>query len=774
MNKSSTEYLNIIKHSPTAMLILTPNFKIIHANISYLEATMAEKRNIIEKNIFEAFPDNPSDRSANGVTNLNASLKKVLKTRKPQKLPVQKYDVPLPDGTFQEKYWDVLNVPVIGDNGEIDHIIHSVTDVTQQVKTEAALELAVGAAQLGTWEIDLQKNAYIHRNPRHDILYGYAVKQSSWSHDTAKKKILNEDLATYDRAFSEALSTGTIDFEVRTQWEDNTIHWIEVKGKVYFNSNGTPSKAAGVNLDITEQRLTEKALRKAKEEAESAVKAKDEFLSTMSHEIRTPLNAVIGLSNLLLEDNLTENQAFNLNALNFAADNLLHLVNNVLDYSKIQAGKIEVNDENFNLYDLIEKLIKTHEPKAVKKNVELSINFEQKVPKMICSDPFLLSQILHNLIGNALKFTYNGLISVSVEFIKEEKEKKWLRFSIEDSGKGIAPDKLDYIFQKFAQQRNFSDTDHEGTGLGLSITKSLVETLGGEIGVKSIPGEGSKFYFTLPTVEASLCSTEESLVNNQQEQFPDLRKKQILLVEDVEINRSIILQYLKKWWDLKPDEAEDGEQALRMVQKKNYKLILMDLRMPNMDGYEASKKIREMKAYRETPILAFTAETKKDPKHLHLFDDRIFKPFEPADLKNKIQKHLVGLKIKDKLRPGTENEEMRKGERPVFDIERYKKMSDGEPQVLKKFLRISVRAFKKYREDFLAVKEAASLSDLIHRNSMNTHYINTVVLNKKIREFESSLISHKPAAQLQKEKNEILEEFDCILNGLKKVIMSLQ
>ena len=773
MNKRSKDFLNIITYSPSTLLILTPEFEIIHASNRYLEATMADKRSIVGKNIFEAFPDNPDDPQANGVRNLKASLKEVLRTGELQKMPTQKYDVPHPDGTFQEKFWKVVNAPVIGEDQQIEHIIHSVTDVTDQVKTEAALELAVGAAKLGTWEIDLTGNSFIHRNLRHDKIYGYERPQPTWSHEMARQKILTEDVAIYDKAFSEAARTGNIDFEVRIKWGDGSIHWMELKGKVYFSAKGEPTKAAGVNIDITEQRLTEEALRAAKEEAESAAKAKEEFLSTMSHEIRTPLNAVIGISNLLLDDHLTAHQKSNLDSLNFAAGNLLHLINNVLDFSKIRAGKIDVNKEDFDLPNLVFNLIRTHQPKAATKNVELVSSVGQKIPGRICSDPFILSQILHNLIGNALKFTDKGTISVSVEIFKEEKDERWLKFRVEDTGKGIAPDKLDYIFEKFSQQRNFSDGNYEGTGLGLPITKSLVEILGGNIHVSSSPGKGSLFYFILPTTEASLCSKEETQANDRQELIEDLEEKQLLLVEDVEINRNIILQYLKKWWNVVPDEAENGEKALEMVQQKNYDLILMDLRMPIMDGYEASKIIRKYDEYRETPILAFTADTRNNRKYSSLFNDTIYKPFEPGDLKYKIQKHLVAPGKKDRLSPTPKDDEKGETGSSSFDIRRYRKMAEGEPEMLKKFITVSVKGFEKYKEDFLAVKDEAALSDLIHRNTMNVYYVNAVGLQEKIEKFRSTLTGRKKEEELQAEKEKILTEFQIIIDGLKELIPSL-
>ncbi|MDT0688031.1 ATP-binding protein [Autumnicola psychrophila] len=769
MNESSENLLNIIRSLPGALLILKPDFQIIYASNSYLRATKADGENIIGMHIFEAFPDNPENPNANGVKNLRASLEKVLSTGKPQKMQMQKYDVPLPNGTFEEKYWNVINTPVTGEAEEILYIIHSVEDVTEQVKTKAALELAVEAAQLGTWEIDLTTGKFTHRNLRHDLIYGFDNFQPVWNHEIARNKILAEDVKIYDCAFSEAVKTGHLDFEVKTKWEDGSIHWLEIKGKVYFSETGEPNKAAGVNIDVTEQRRTEEALRKAKKEAESAAMAKDEFLSVMSHEIRTPLNAVIGLSNLLLDNNPREDQKSNMESLQFAAGNLLHLINDILDFSKIEAGRMDISEENFDLTDLIYNLIRTHEPKASEKGIELMLTLEESVPTRICADPFLLTQVLHNLVGNAIKFTEKGEVGICVEFAREEQEKKWLKFSVRDTGKGIAADKLDYIFEKFAQQRKFSEGNIGGTGLGLSITKSLIELMGGSVEVESTPGKGSNFWFYLPINEANSFKAEGKQQKAAEEEHLDLSEKNVLIVEDVEINRNILIQYLKKWWNLSPEESESGEKAIEMVQQKKYDIILMDLRMPKMDGYETSEKIREINGYQETPILAFTAETKNNLKGSHLFDDTIFKPFEPGDLKQKIQKHLVSFGNKRVRKSSNKN---RKEEKKTgIDIFRFEKMAEGNGELLKKFISGSVLAFETYRKDFLAVEDEETLSDLIHRNTMNIYYANANLLKNKIEAYREKIAQEREGANgLKVEKEQIGAEFERVITHHKNLL----
>lgn len=750
---SSDNLLNIISHLPNALLLLTPDFRIVFASNSYLKATLANRDTIVGKNIFEAFPDNPEDDTASGVSDLNASFNKVLETKKPQQMPVQKYDVPRSDGTFEEKYWDVTNTPVLDETGKIKYIIHSVVDVTDKVKTEAALQLAVEASKLGTWEMDLTTGNLKHRNVRHDQIYGYKRLQPKWDHGVARKKILPEDLKIYDTAFSEAKKTGQLHFEVRTKWEDGSIHWMEVQGTIYFAPNGNPSRAAGVNMDVTERRRAEETLRKAKEEAEAASRAKEDFLSTMSHEIRTPLNAVIGLSNLLLENDPLEEQKPNLESLNFAANNLLHLINDILDFSKLEAGKMTISEKKFDLSELMLNLKNTHELMASEKGIELKLVIDESVPKRICADQIKLSQILHNLVGNALKFTRQGSVSIAVDLLRKENENLWLQFLIQDSGKGIPEDKLEYIFEKFAQQRNNSESDSGGTGLGLSITKSLLEIMGGTIQVESIHGKGSLFSFELPVKKASFCATGIKPPKRKKEQIAYLQKKQILLAEDVEINRDILIQYLTRWWNIIPDEASNGEEAIKMAQDKQYDLILMDLRMPIIDGYEASLYIRRLNGYQRTPILAFTAENKNKIRHSKLFNGTLSKPFDPSELKQEIQ-HFLHFSEKAFKKNGVtasaDAAEKIEPREPTFNISRFKEFADGNHEMLEKLLAGSIKAVEEYRNDFLAAKNEEDLSDLIHKNTTNVHYISATQLTEKMERFKDIL--GDPAAREQELK----------------------
>ncbi|MEQ9439543.1 MAG: PAS domain S-box protein [Cyclobacteriaceae bacterium] len=393
--------------------------------------------------------------------------------------------------------------------------------------------------------------------------------------------------------------------------------------------------------DNTERMEMEASLRQAKQIAEEAAQAKEDFLAHMSHEIRTPLNAVVGLSNLLLQQDPQPVQLENLQTLKFSAENLRVLINDILDFSKIRAGKVAMEESDMNLPLLLNSLRRAHQSYALDNGNELHIQVDPQLPEIFRADQLKLSQVLHNLVGNAMKFTQQGSINVEVSLNRREGDTFWVDFSVSDTGIGITADKLDIIFDTFTQADNSTARQYGGTGLGLSITKLLLELMGSRIEVVSEEGAGSRFFFTLMMQRGSaagVSANEPGQVSMAMEQMGGLK---VLLVEDVDINRMVCNQFLENWWQLTADEALNGEEAVNMAQQTQYDLILMDVRMPVMDGYQATKTLRSLPGgrYRHVPILALTADTvaelKKHPE-AHLFTDIITKPFDAEDLQQKI------------------------------------------------------------------------------------------------------------------------------------------
>ena len=380
-----------------------------------------------------------------------------------------------------------------------------------------------------------------------------------------------------------------------------------------------------------------------KEKAEKATAAKAQFLSTITHELRTPLYAVTGLTHLLLEENPTENQKEHLNSLRFSGEYLLSLINNILDLNKLEAKKVEVEVTSFNLKKRISDVLIALSKAAKDRNNKLILNFDKNIPNKIKGDPLKISQILINLIGNAIKFTKDGIINIYVNKVKDlEGNKVRLYFEVEDNGTGISESKQQDIFDNFSQESLEVNRKYGGSGLGLSIVKNLLNLLGSEIKLKSEVNKGSKFYFEL---DFEIFDENEVVVTKkifEAIDFEAMKDRKVLIVEDNKINQLITKKILEKN-KINCEVADNGETAVEKAQSNSYDLILMDIHMPGISGVEATNQIRKFDM--RTPIIALTAVTLED--HMDEFyangiTDVIPKPYKTEEFFLKIQKAFRG------------------------------------------------------------------------------------------------------------------------------------
>ncbi|MCK4569474.1 MAG: response regulator [Bacteroidales bacterium] len=423
------------------------------------------------------------------------------------------------------------------------------------------------------------------------------------------------------------------------QQEEKEV-WLTSNLAPFRDTEGEIIGLVGISWDITERKKHENELQYAKEQAEEGTRAKSEFLANMSHEIRTPMNGIIGMAEILKQADLGEQEKENLEILISSTRSLLTLVNDILDISKIEAGKIELEIQDFE----IRKLLKDIENIIYIKTEEKALNYKTfinpNVPEFLRGDPSRLKQITLNLVNNAVKFTLKGQVHIYIDIVDEHKDRVKLMVKVHDSGIGISKEGKKNLFQLFSQVDTSTTKNYGGTGLGLSIAKQLVMLMNGEIGMESEQDKGSTFWFTAWIEKSSrTVAVQEPFDKHAAFDGKPLKKLYILLAEDNEINQRII-QYSLTNAGYKVDVARNGQEAVDMYHQNNYDLVLMDVQMPVLDGYEATAHIRNVENTilndsQRIPIVALTANAMKGDREKCLdagMDEYLSKPFTPSDL----------------------------------------------------------------------------------------------------------------------------------------------
>lgn len=500
-------------------------------------------------------------------------------------------------------------------------------------ENEARFRKLVETSDIIPWEIDAKTFNCTYVGPQAEKILGFSV--ADWYEpDFWNNHIHPDDRTRAAKYFvDEFQKNQNYDFEYRMIAKNGDIVWFHDLVTVEQGPDNEPVKLHGYLIDITrrkladekiqkmtmelEQRVQERTaqlqannieLQKAKISAEESRAAKELFLASMSHEIRTPLNAIIGFQQLLKSTPLNEEQKEFVESIDFAGRNLLVIINDILDLSKIEAGKFQFDELQFSVHDIAKSVIELVNHRAKEKNIKLYVYVDASIPQLLFGDSARLSQILLNLVGNAIKFTDFGDVKISANYISETDEDVLCEFVVEDTGIGIAPERLPYIFERFTQESVETNRAYGGTGLGLTISKYLVELQGGKIWVNSEKGKGSVFTFQLKFKKHSSKSSFNYQQPEGEAATGDFRKLSILLAEDVLLNQRLVVKIMEKWGhDL--EIAENGKIAVDKVKEKNYDLILMDIQMPVMDGYDAAKLIRSLPDLKKqsTPIIALTA-----------------------------------------------------------------------------------------------------------------------------------------------------------------------
>ena len=559
----------------------------------------------------------------------------------------------------EECYFNLVYQPYRDVDDTITGITILATEITQYVLAKKQIEenvekqkklakhfkLATDSAQVGIWSLDIA-SSMLEWSTVHKKMWGYDDQKEKLTYADWHSMIIPEDKELAFQKIEESKVNNDVyevDYRI-TRANDGEIVWIKSTGHYHYDEFGTAHTLTGVSIDISKQKKIDEELSQAiiKAEnatttAEHAVIAKQQFLSNMSHEIRTPMNAIIGFTKVLLKTDLSEKQTEYLHAIQSSGDTLIVLIDDILDLAKVDAGKMIFINAPFNISELITRVVRVFETKIQESNLELITVYDAQIPEIILGDSVRLHQILTNLLSNAIKFTAKGKIILNVSLKNESKQKISIEFKVTDTGIGIPESKIETIFENFEQAHTITSSLYGGTGLGLAIVKQLVEKQGGTISVDSKVDEGTSFSCILNFKK----NTSDGMRNLKLEKInldtTKIKKLKVLVVEDVKLNqlllRSILDDYNFEW-----DIADNGKIAVEKLETNTYDIILMDLQMPVMNGFEATKYIRNTMNL-QIPIIALTADvTTVDEEKCKSFgmNDYISKPLDEKLLFTKI------------------------------------------------------------------------------------------------------------------------------------------
>jgi PAS domain S-box-containing protein len=676
-----------------------------------------------------------------------------------------------------------LNVPGVGIKW---HAIHSsfsyiseqnakvftgfMMDITERKNIEDTLRAneekyrgIIDNMELGLIEVD-SKGIITYANNGFSNLSGFSIHELVGKSIDNMRDYVDHKNTILDKNFYSSPEPAAA-FEIHVKTKDLGPRWWLASRAPRFDSQHRQVGSIGIYLDITEQKKLEHELIQARNQAEESAHSKEIFLANMSHEIRTPMNAIMGMSNQLTKTSLNPQQKFYLDTITSSADNLLVILNDILDISKIDAGKLSIESIGFSLDKVIERSLQVLAHKAEEKGIQLFLSdYDSKLSSVLIGDPYRLNQVLINLISNSVKFTEKGRVQIRVKLLENSTKEQVLAIEVEDTGIGMDKQFVEHLFDKFSQEYESTSRKFGGTGLGMSICKQLIELMGGEIEVESEKGKGTTIRIKIKFLKGDESDLPEK--NNQPIESDFLIGKRVLITDDNHLNRLVASITLENFYAL-VDEAVNGKEALELIEKNTYDIILMDIQMPMMNGLDCTRAIRERGI--KTPIIALTAQALKGEMEKCLkagMNDYLSKPFKEEDLL-KMMSQQLNTPSKIELSKPVENIPMNSN---LYDLSNLKAISRGNEVFIKKMVGIFLDETPPVvieMVDAFQNKNWEAMGKLAHKIKPSIDNLNIERIKTTIRSIEGVGKENKYSPELPYWIEEVNETIQNVVSGMK-------
>lgn len=768
VSQSEARYRNLIENAGVVMSTTDAQGRITFVNGKVKDLTGYSAEELLGKH-FSLFTD---PGSINWVTEIYAN-------QFAKKIPTTNIEFTIRTKNGIEK-WVEQSAQLLIENEKIAGLQCMAKDITEQKK----VSLELSRSELQRKENEYRLNAilenttaqifikdlnsrYVLVNKRFREMVG--LPEEMIINKTDADLVPEKEAQRYLRSDREIISRqkNVVESEVQFDLPSGKKSMLSIKFPLYNDAQAIFG-IGGIVTDITERVLDRERLVAALSKTEEAMQLQEQFFANMSHEIRTPLNGIQGMNNLLQQTSLTEEQRDYTNMISQSLNKLLVLLNDVLDFSNLRAGKLTLSHVSFDLMEILEDVQNMFVSQVNYKQLDFRVIVDPAVPLFLTGDPYRLKQVLINLVGNAIKFTKKGRVHLSLSLAEKEGDATKIQFKVEDTGIGIREDKQETIFKSFAQADPDISRSYGGTGLGLAISKGLVELQGGSIAVKSKPGEGSIFTITIPY----------QLKNSPQQTFSltdfasKLSGKEVLLVEDNEVNQKLIVAVLKKV-GVNLAVASHGKEALAFFEKgRNFDLVILDLQMPVMDGYETATYLRQDLGL-DIPIIAMTATALKGDQEKCRevgMNDFMLKPFEFNDL----YKRLVSLLYQESHETGTFSGKPAKEEK-LFDLSLLEELDDKESllDVLELFLGSSPNEVKSF-SGLAAQKDWNAIFKVAHKVKGAVSILQADTLSRLLGELELNAKEESDTVLIVQQVEKVLEMFSELERQLRERVATLK